>query len=157
MKMIECKYCIHFDSCTDYSRIMFGDCINCSRYQEPKAQDINQRKADNIMGYSNKAKAADANAEDYITMKDITVLSARIIPGTDDNAVSFDIRVRGIYINGMVLRAYKNSKGEEGELISFPSRKGQDKDGNVKYYSHASFFITKELKAELSKAVQAKL
>lgn len=109
------------------------------------------------MGYSKKAKAAEANAEDQITMKDIEVLRARLIPNTNDSAISFDIKVRGVYINGMILRAYTNSNGDEGELIAFPSRKGKDKDGNDKYYNHCSFFITKELRDQLSEAVQDKL
>lgn len=63
----------------------------------------------------------------------------------DDSSAGFDITVNGITIYGMIYREYVNKKKEEGFLIDFPSRKG--KDG--KYYHHAFFPITLELKNDI--------
>ena len=63
----------------------------------------------------------------------------------DDSSAAFDITVNGITIYGMIYREYVNKKKEEGFLIDFPSRKG--KDG--KYYHHAFFPITLELKNDI--------
>ena len=102
------------------------------------------RKADNIMGYSNKAKAAEANADqkkDLFTIDQIEVTRAAEIK---EDCVMFDMTVRGVKIYGMCLRHYKNDKGE-GDIISFPSK--QAKDG--KYWDVAWFPISNDLKAGL--------
>lgn len=46
-------------------------------------------------------------------------------------------------------------EGKKGLFISFPNRKGKDKDGNEKYYDIA-FPTTAELRKEISDAVIAK-
>lgn len=70
------------------------------------------------------------------------VLKARQI---NDNTASFDLKVNGVTIYGMIYREYTNSTGEEGTMISFPSRKGSDE----KYYAHAFFPITLEMKNKI--------
>ena len=110
----------------------------------PPGEDNNYRKADNNMGYSNKAKAAEANADqkkDLFTIDQIEVTRAAEIK---EDVVMFDMSVRGIKIYGMCLRHYKNDKGE-GDIISFPSK--QAKDG--KYWDVAWFPISNDLKAGL--------
>lgn len=94
------------------------------------------------MGYSNKAKAAEANAEEKkISAEEINVTRAAEVK---EDVVMFDMEVRGIKIYGMCLRHYKNEKGE-GDIISFPSK--QAKDG--KYWDVAWFPISNDLKAGL--------
>lgn len=110
----------------------------------PPGEDNILRKADNNMGYSNKAKAAEANADqkkDLFTIDQIEVTRAAEIK---EDCVMFDMTVRGVKIYGMCLRHYKNEKGE-GDIISFPSK--QAKDG--KYWDVAWFPISNDLKAGL--------
>ena len=106
-------------------------------------ENINERRITN-MGYSNKAKAAEANADqkkDLFTIDQIEVTRAAEIK---EDCVMFDMTVRGVKIYGMCLRHYKNEKGE-GDIISFPSK--QAKDG--KYWDVAWFPISNDLKAGL--------
>ena len=110
----------------------------------PPGEDNNYRKADNNMGYSNKAKAAEANADqkkDLFTIDQVEVTRAAEIK---EDCVMFDMSVRGVNIYGMCLRHYKTEKGE-GDIISFPSK--QAKDG--KYWDVAWFPISIDLKAGL--------
>lgn len=68
----------------------------------------------------------------------------------DDGSVSFDLVVNGINIYGLWYREYTNKKGEEGSLISFPSKKGKDD----KYYNHCWFPIDEDLKASIIKQLE---
>lgn len=120
-------------------------------------EDNIKKGGNNEMGYSKKAKAADANAEEKkISVGEIIVTRANEIK---ENVVMFDIQVRGITIYGMCMRHYTNKKGEEGDMISFPARPSDKKDdaGNVIYYNHCYFPISKELKDKLIDLVVAKL
>lgn len=110
----------------------------------PPGEDNNTERRITNMGYSNKAKAAEANADqkkDLFTIDQIEVTRAAEIK---EDCVMFDMTVRGVKIYGMCLRHYKNDKGE-GDIISFPSK--QAKDG--KYWDVAWFPISNDLKAGL--------
>lgn len=124
----------------------------------PVPGEDNIKKGGNqLMGYSKKAKAADANAEEKkISAEEIVITRANEIK---ENVVMFDIMVRGITIYGMCMRHYTNKKGEEGDMISFPARPSDKKDdaGNVIYYNHCYFPISKELKDKIVDLVVAKL
>jgi len=63
----------------------------------------------------------------------------------DEGVVAFDMVVNGVTLYGCWYREYKNKKGEDGSLISFPSRKGKDD----KYYNDAWFPISAELKENI--------
>lgn len=107
----------------------------------------NIKKGGNNMGYSKKAKAAEANAEEkMITISDIEVTRASEIK---EGTVAFDMTVRGIAIQGCFMRQYTNKEGAEGDLISFPSYKGN----NGKYYNFVWFPISKELKEQLKEKI----
>ena len=110
----------------------------------PPGEDNNTERRITNMGYSNKAKAAEANADqkkDLFTIDQVEVTRAAEI---SDGVVMFDMTVRGVKIYGMCLRHYTGSKGE-GDIISFPSRKGKDE----KYWDVAWFPISNDLKAGL--------
>lgn len=68
-----------------------------------------------------------------------------------EGRVLFDANVNGVNISGLAYVEYKNSKGEENTLISFPAQKGKNKDENGKdiYYNTVWFPISKELKANI--------
>lgn len=70
----------------------------------------------------------------------------------DDASAGFDMIVNGVTIFGMVYREYVNKEGEENFLISFPSRKGTGKYSD-KYYNHAWFPISKDLKADIQNQI----
>lgn len=59
-----------------------------------------------------------------------------------DTVVMFDLVANGVTIYGMVYREYKTKEGKDGTMISFPSKKAD----NGKYYSHAWFPISNEVK-----------
>lgn len=65
-----------------------------------------------------------------------------------EGVVSFDLKVNGITIYGMIYREYENKKGEEGYMISFPSRKGTGKYAD-QYFSHVWFPISGSMKEEI--------
>lgn len=69
----------------------------------------------------------------------------------NDETVAFDMVVNGVTIYGCVYREYKNKNGKPGTIISFPSHKGND----GKYYSHAFFPISTELKNHIEKQLEA--
>lgn len=115
---------------------------------KPLPGNENIMKGGNNMGYSKKAKAAEANAEEknMITISDIEVTRASEIK---EGTVAFDMTVRGIAIQGCFMRQYTNKEGAEGDLISFPSYKGN----NGKYYNYVWFPISKDLKEHLKERI----
>lgn len=67
-----------------------------------------------------------------------------------DTMVSFRMVINGITIYGMKVIKYKSKKtGEEGMMVSFPSRKGSD----GKYYNELTFPITKDMSDDIIKKV----
>ena len=121
----------------------------------PLPGEDNIKKGGNIMGYTNKAKAADANADkvndkNFITINDITIDRANEIK---EGTVMFDITVGHIKIYGMSMRHMTNKDGQEWDAISFPARKAD----NGKYYDIAWFPMSAELKAQIAEKVIGKL
>ena len=94
-----------------------------------------------------QAEQAEQNEDKIIY--DCKVIAAHQM---NDTAASFDLTVNGVTIYGMIYREYTNKEGKEGVMISFPSRKGT---GNFsdKWFSHAFFPISKELKDQISNEV----
>lgn len=125
-------------------------------------EDNIKKGGNQLMGYSKKAKAAEANAEEKkisaeeISAEEIIITRANEIK---EYVVMFDIQVRGITIYGMCMRHYTNKKGEEVDMILFPARPSDKKDdaGNIIYYNHCYFPISKELKDKIVDLVVAKL
>ena len=67
-----------------------------------------------------------------------------------DTMVSFRMVINGITIYGMKVIKYKSKKtGEEGMMVSFPSRKGSD----GKYYNELTFPMTKDMSDDIIKKV----
>ena len=121
----------------------------------PLPGEDNIKKGGNNMGYSNKAKTADANADkvndkNFITINDITIDRANEIK---DSVVMFDMTVGHVKIYGMSMRPMINKDGQEWDAISFPARKAE----NGKYYDIAWFPMSAELKAQLAQKVIDKL
>lgn len=122
----------------------------------PLPGEDNIKKGGNIMGYSKKAKAAEANAEeskkDLIQVGEVKVTRASELDMPDDQfKIMFDIIVRGVAVQGMCFQSYTNKQGEKGDMITFPSYKAK----NGKYYNHAWFPITKELKDDIIKQIDS--
>lgn len=67
-----------------------------------------------------------------------------------EGQVTFDAVVNGVTIYGMWYREGKNKKGEDYQLISFPSHKGNDD----KYYNYAWFKIEDDVKADIIDQLQ---
>lgn len=120
----------------------------------PNGEDniIERRVTD--MGYSKKAKTAEANAEevkkDLVQVGEVKVTRASELDlGKDADEESFkimfDIIVRNVAVQGMCFQSYTNKKGEKGDMITFPSYKAK----NGKYYNYAWFAITNELKDDI--------
>lgn len=122
-----------------------------TEYLTPLPGEDNIKKGGNIMGYSNKAKAADANADkNFITISDITIERVNEIkPGT----VMFDMSVGHVKIYGMSMRQCTTKKGDTFDAISFPARKAD----NGKYYDIAWFPMSIELRGQIAEKVIDKL
>lgn len=122
----------------------------------PLQGEDNIKKGGNDMGYSKKAKAAEANAEeskkDLIQVGEVKVTRASELDMPDDQfKIMFDINVRGVAVQGLCFQSYTNKQGEKGDMITFPSYKAN----NGKYYNHAWFPITKELKDDIIKQIDS--
>lgn len=70
--------------------------------------------------------------------------------GSEGCTISFDMEVNGITIYGCWYREGKDKKGEDYQMVSFPSHKG--KDG--KYYNHAYVKLSKEDTENISKMIE---
>lgn len=66
-----------------------------------------------------------------------------------DKKVLFDLVVNGVTIYNMTYREYKNSNGEEGTMLSFPSYKNGEK-----YYNNVFFPIYKDIKDFIVKEIE---
>lgn len=70
-----------------------------------------------------------------------------------DKKIRFNARVNGVTIYGMQYIEYVNQEGQAGSMIVPPSYKGN----NGQYYNNAWFPISKELKADMEKQLEALL
>ena len=95
------------------------------------------------------------NAKENNKTQNIDVQAVRFVHQFDDGNVSFSLLVNGIWISNMSI--INNEKARDGWFISFPSRKGQDKDGKDAYYNYAYFFIDDATKAKIGEMVQKEL
>ena len=78
---------------------------------------------------------------------DVKVTRAKEI---NDNSVVFDMVVNGVTIYGCWYREGTSKKGDEYQMISFPSHKG----GDDKYYNHCWFKIEDDVKADIIDQLQ---
>lgn len=86
-------------------------------------------------------------------VNEIKVLKVRPV---NDTTYAIDIEVNGIKIYGCFYREGVKD-GKEWSLISLPSTKGQDKDGNTKYYDIVWFPISKEMVQDVAKQIESML
>ena len=69
---------------------------------------------------------------------------------TKEGQVVFDMVVNGVTIYGCWYREGKSKKGEDYQLISFPSHKGNDD----KYYNYCWFKIEDDVKTDIIDQLQ---
>lgn len=102
------------------------------------------------MAYTKKEDSAKKTEvkKDHITVDEVEITRAKVI---NEKLVAFDMIVRGIKIYGNFIRVYTNSEGQEGKLISLPSRPGDQ----GKYYDIVFFPITKDLKDGIIRKVES--
>lgn len=99
----------------------------------------------------NTTKEVKKDAQKMVS--EIKVLKVRPV---NDSTYAIDIEVNGIKIYGCFYReGVRDSK--EWSLISLPSTKGQDKDGNTKYYDIVWFPISKEMVKDVAKQIESLL
>lgn len=67
-----------------------------------------------------------------------------------EGSVAFDMTVNGVAVYGCWYREGKTKKGDDYQMISFPSHKG----GDGKYYNHAWFRIDDETKKDIIAQLQ---
>ena len=93
------------------------------------------------------AEAAQALAIEVLRAKDFTEA------GKEGCSIVFDMNVNGVIIYGCWYREGKDKKGEDYEMVSFPSQKG--KDG--KYYNHAWVKLQQSDIDNISKQIESLL
>lgn len=86
----------------------------------------------------------------------VEVTKVRSLKDRDD-IVFFNADVNGVSINDLKFVFYKTKEGNEGSMISFPSEKYEDKDGNTKYRNFAFFPISAELKQNILTQIESLL
>lgn len=94
-----------------------------------------------------QAEQAQALAIEVLRAKDFTEA------GKEGCSIVFDMNVNGIIIYGCWYREGKDKKGEDYEMVSFPSHKG--KDG--KYYNHAYVKLQQSDIDNISKQIESLL
>ena len=75
------------------------------------------------------------------------------ISSRKEKKINFNARVNGVTIYGMQYIEYVNKEGQPGSMIVPPSYKGS----NGQYYNNAWFPISRELKADIEKQLEALL
>lgn len=75
------------------------------------------------------------------------------ITSRKEKKINFNARVNGVTIYGMQYIEYVNKEGQTGSMIVPPSYKGS----NGQYYNNAWFPISRELKADIEKQLEALL
>lgn len=95
------------------------------------------------------------NTNDNNNNQKIDVQAVRFVHQFDDGNVSFSLLVNGIWISNMSI--INNDKAKDGWFISFPSRKGKDKNGKDAYFNYAYFFIDDDVKKRIGEMVQKEL
>ena len=93
------------------------------------------------------AEQAQALAIEVLRAKDFTEA------GKEGCSIVFDMNVNGVIIYGCWYREGKDKKGEDYEMVSFPSQKG--KDG--KYYNHAWVKLQQSDIDNISKQIESLL
>ena len=110
------------------------------------------------MGYQKKqttAKTTEAEVKDTVKLEEMEVIRASVI---NDTTVGFDLKVRGIILKGFFVRICKAGTPDEFKIISKPSKKGTDKDGNVKYYDQVMIpGFTKDVQDAIIERVESLL
>lgn len=86
-----------------------------------------------------KGSTKEATKETKVTVK---VTRAKELK---EGQVTFDMVVNGVTIYGCWYREGTDKKGNEYQIISFPSHKGAD----GKYYNYAWFKIEDDVKADI--------
>lgn len=101
------------------------------------------------MAFKDNAKKVQEKTTEATTGTTYTYTISNVKEVTD-TMVSFRLVINGITIYGMKVIKYKSKKtGEEGMMVSFPSRKGSD----GKYYNELTFPMTKEMSDDIIKKV----
>lgn len=74
-----------------------------------------------------------------------------------NGSIAFDMKVNGVAIYGCFYRTVTKKDGSTFDTVSFPQRKGTDKDGKDAYYNYAYFKITDEIMKTIEKGIEAVL
>lgn len=93
-----------------------------------------------------------ANAQTVRTEYTVEVSDVKEIAGKADS-YRFTLRVNGVTLYGMKDIAYTNADGQPDSFIAFSGYKGN----NEKFYNNAWFPISRELKEEIEKQIEALL
>ena len=83
---------------------------------------------------------------------EIKVLRAHDMSGDNGVTIAFDVEVNGVIIYGCFWREGIDSKGNDYEMVSFPSQKSA-KDG--KYYKHAYVAFSDADKDAIQKGIES--
>ena len=106
------------------------------------------------MAFNKKTTEGTENKKTWtyrVEVKDVRPLADR------DDVVFFTANVNGIEIKDLKYVFYKNKEGNEGSMISFPSEKYTDKNGDTKYKNFAWFPVSAELKQEILRQIESLL
>lgn len=109
------------------------------------------------MAFNKKSTATNENTEKTEKRTyEVKVTKVRALKDRDD-VVFFNADVNGVSVNDLKFIFYKNKEGNEGSMISYPSEKYEDKDGNTKYCNFAFFPISAELKQDILQQIESLL
>lgn len=106
------------------------------------------------MAFNKKSTGTNENNEKRTY--EVKVTKVRALKDRDD-VVFFNADINGVSVNDLKFIFYKNAEGNEGSMISFPSEKYADKDGNTKYRNFAFFPISSELKQNILEQIESLL
>ena len=106
------------------------------------------------MAFNKKSTGTNENTEKRTYEVKVTKVRA---PKDRDDVVFFNAEVNGVSIDDLKFIFYKNQKGEERSMVSYPSEKYEDKNGETKYHNFAFFPISPELKENILSQIESLL
>ena len=108
------------------------------------------------MAFNKKSTGTNENKKTETKTYFVEVTKVRPLKDRDD-VVFFNADINGVSVNDLKFIFSKNKEGNEGSMISFPSEKYEDKDGNTKYRNFAFFPISAELKQNILEQIESLL
>lgn len=105
------------------------------------------------MPRAKKKGEASQKAAEFLKVERFEVTGARELTFEGKSTCMADVTINGIKIYGCKAITYTDKEGKDHDFVSFPQRKGKDKDGNDKWYSVVYVPLSQEDSQHIAQAI----